>query len=252
MREGRRRALLAALLTLATFGLYGLTAGGLVGYESETAAVAEGLVRIGQPRLIRSSPLARGSGYLGRAGIRYGRSGLTQPLLEAPVYSLGEKLDDSSSAGRTYRWRNLLLELFNPLMATLTVAAIFVLLSLRGVAERRALLVSVLCALGMLIWPYSKIGMDTTLMAMFALTLTTAAWVARRPTAGRCALLGLSSRADDQLQGLRSPAWLGALPLIGPPFLQRTPRESGGAARGSAGARPRPPVRRRAAVHAAG
>ncbi len=210
---GRRRAPIVVLLALAAFGLFGLTAGSLQGYENETGAVAEGLVETGHPQVLSGSVLAAPMG-IGRGGVRYGRAMLTQPVLEVPFYWLGERLDDSSSGGRNYRWRLTLLQLFDPAMAALAVAAIFVLLTLRGVTERCALLVAGLCAVGTLIWPYSKIGMDTTLLAMFAITLAAAAAVVRRPTVGRSAVLGLAIALTMNSKAYGSLLVIGALPLF--------------------------------------
>jgi hypothetical protein len=222
-RQGVRRVTVALLLGLAAFGLYGVTAGNLTGYEPETAAVSEGLVRTGQLRVMAGTP-SSGEGMVGRGGHRYGRAGLTQPLLEAPAYWLGMKLDELSSNGRNYRWRATVLQLFDPAMAALTVVAIFALLVLRDISERRALLVAALCAVATLIWPYSKIGMDTTLMAMLALTVLAAAWAARRPTAGRFALLGAAMALTMNSKGYGALLMLGALPLCAPALL-RLPRE---------------------------
>jgi hypothetical protein len=207
------------LLGLAAFGLFGLTAGPLQGYENETAAVAEGLVKSGKPQVLKGSPLAVPM-EIGRSGVRYGRATLTQPLLEVPFYWLGEKLDDSSSNGHNYRWRLTMLQLFDPAMAALAVAAIFTLLTLRGVAERRAMLVTALCAVGTLIWPYSKIGMDTTLMAMFAITLAAAAWVVRRPSVGRSAALGLAIALTINSKAYGALLVIGALPLFAATYVR--------------------------------
>ncbi|MGI9184291.1 MAG: hypothetical protein ACR2GZ_04880 [Solirubrobacteraceae bacterium] len=201
------------LLGLAAFGLFGVTAGRLTGYEPETAAVSEGLVRAGQPRVLKHTPWA-GEGITGRGGHNYGRTGLTQPLLEAPAYWLGLKLDELSSAGRSYRWRLTALQLFDPAMAALTVAAIFTLLALRGISKRRAALLAAFCAVGTLIWPYSKIGMDTTLMAMLALTVLAAAWVVQRPTAARLAMLGVGVALTMNTKAYGALLALGALPLF--------------------------------------
>ncbi|MEO9119190.1 MAG: hypothetical protein ABI355_08845 [Solirubrobacteraceae bacterium] len=181
--------------------------------------MSEGLVKAGQLRVLKQSPWA-GEGLIGRGGYNYGRTGLTQPLLEAPAYWLGLKLDGLSSDGRSYRWRLTVLQLFDPAMAALTVAAIFALLSLRGVSERRASLIAALCAVGTLIWPYSKIGMDTTLMAMLALTVLAAAGAARRPTAGRLAMLGVVVALTMNTKAYGALLALGAVPLFASALMQ--------------------------------
>lgn len=211
---------MAVLLGLAVFGLFGVTAGQLTGYENETAAVSEGLVKTGQLRVLNGGTPLAAQGIVGRGGHYYSRTGLTQPLLEAPAYWLGEQLDQVSSHGRNYRWRLTVLQLFDPAMAALTVVAIFALLLLRGVTERRALLIAALCAIGTLIWPYSKIGMDTTLMAMLALTVLAAAWTAAQPTTGRFALLGCAVAMTMNSKAYGALLVLGVLPLLASPCKQ--------------------------------
>ncbi len=210
---------MAVLLGLAVFGLFGVTAGRLTGYENETAAVSEGLVKTGQLRVLNGTPLGA-QGILGRGDHFYSRTGVTQPLLEVPAYWLGEQLDQASSHGRDDRWRLTLLQLFDPAMAALTVVAIFALLLLRGASERRALLIAALCAVGTLIWPYSKIGMDTTLMAMLALSALAAAWAAGRPTPGRLAMLGCAIAMTINSKPYGALLTLGLLPLFASSLLQ--------------------------------
>ncbi len=227
VRQIRLRGWIAAiLLALATFGLYGLTAGALEGYEPETAAVAEGLVKTGQLRIIPGSPLtAGGQGIFGRGGHIYGRQGLAQPILEAPFYWVGWKLDEIGSNGRRYSARLAMLRLYNPLMAALTVFAIFALLALRGVSERRALGVAALAGVATLIWPYSKMGMDTTLMAMVALTFAAAAWAAIRPSALRFALVGVAAGLAGNSKPYGIFLLVGAVPLLWHPFIELPPRQ---------------------------
>ncbi len=218
-RRGLRRRTIALLLGLTAFGLFGVTAGQLTGYENETAAVSEGLVQAGQLRVLPGTPLAA-EGIIGRGDRRYGRTGLTQPLLEVPAYWLGQKLDELAADGTSYRWRLTVLQLFDPAMAALAVVAIFALLLLRGVTERRAGVIAGLCAVGTLIWPYSKLGLDTTLMAMLALTVLAAAWAARRPTPGRLALLGVAAALAMNSKAYGALLALGSLPLLASTFRQ--------------------------------
>ena len=51
--------------------------------------MTEGLVKAGLPRLISPTPLSS-QGIVGRGGYRYSRTGLTQPVLEAPAHGQGE------------------------------------------------------------------------------------------------------------------------------------------------------------------
>lgn len=218
-----RRPVVALALALASFGLYGLTMGNLVGYESETAAVAEGLVKQGQLRVLPHTPLTD-QGTAGRGGRLYSRTGLTQPVLEAPFYWVGEQFDEIGSSGANYRWRLALLRLYNPAMAALAVVAIFALLILRGVPDRRAIVVSGLAATASLLWPYSKIGMETTLMAMLALSFCAAAWTARRPSGIRFALAGAACGLTANSKPYGALLLLGVLPLLAGALLS-VPRE---------------------------
>jgi hypothetical protein len=214
---------LALLLGLAAFGFYGVTMGNLVGYEDETAAVTEGLVRDGQLRVLPHTPLTD-QGTRGRDGRLYSRTGLTQPFLEAPFYWVGEQFDEIGSGGANYRWRDDLLRLYDPAMAALTVVAIFGLLILRGVSERRALAVGGLAAVASMVWPYSKIGMETTLMAMLALSFLAAAWAARRPSALRFLLAGVACGLTANSKPYGGLLLIGVLPLLVQAF-RALPRE---------------------------
>ena len=214
---------IAVLLALAAFGLYGVTMGNLVGYEDETAAVTEGLVKDGQLRVLPHTPLTD-QGTPGRDGHLYSRTGLTQPILEAPFYWVGEQLDEIGSGEANYRWRDDLLRLYDPAMAALTVAAIFALLILRGVSERRAIAVSALAAVASMVWPYSKIGMETTLMAMLALSFVAAAWAARRPSPLRFLLAGVACGLTANSKPYGGLLLIGVLPLLVQAF-RALPRE---------------------------
>lgn len=213
-----RRRTVAVLLGLCVFGLFGVTTAQLTGYEPETAAVTEALVQKGQLRVLPGNSFGA-VGAQSHNGYFYSRTGLAQPLLEVPLYWVGEQLDHASANHGT-RWRQTLLQLFNPAMAALTVVAIFALLCLRGVTERRALFISGLCAIGTLIWPYSKIGLDTTLMAMLALTVLAAAWTAQRASVGGFALLGSATALTMNSKPYGSLLLLGVIPLAWPAVMQ--------------------------------
>ena len=100
---------------------------------------------------------------------------------------------------------------------------IFALLVLRGVSHRSALIVAGLGAVASLIWPYSKIGMDTTLMAAFAATVLAAAGTARSPTPGRFALLGVAAALTANSKPYGIVLVLGVVPLLFRPFLELSP-----------------------------
>jgi len=215
---------IALLLAVATFGLYGVTTGQLVGYEPETAAVTQALVQRGVLQVLPGNPIS-GEGLPGRDGRRFSRTGLTQPLLEAPFYLAGDLLDQLSSQGQNLKWRLAGLRLFNPAMATLTVLAAFGLLLLRGVERRRATAVAALLAVGSLVWPYAKIGMDTTLMAMVALAMLGAAWAARRPSPSRMAVAGAAAALATSAKPYGLLLLAGMAPLLLGPLRAQAGRE---------------------------
>ena len=218
----------ALLLAVGSFGLYGITSGQLVGYEGETAATTVALVEHGNLRVQPVKGLAS-EGLPGRGGARFSRTGLTQPLLEAPFYLAGDAVDAVTAHHRTFRGRLAALRLFNPAMAALTVVAAFGLLLLRGVPRRRATGVAILLAVGSLVWPYSKIGMDTTLMAMVALAMLGAAWAAARPSPGRLALAGLAGALAISTKPYGLLLLAGMAPLLFGP-LRALPRGARGRA----------------------
>jgi hypothetical protein len=213
---GQSDRAIAVLLAGAAFGLYGVTTGQLTGYEPETAGAAEGLIHSGALRVDRNSQIANGQAGRGRSGHYYAHTGLTQPLLEAPVYWVGERLDVASSSGRSVKWRVALLQLFDPLMAAIAVAAIFLLLRQRGRPRRLSLAVGVLAALASLIWPYAKIGMETTMMALLAVTLLSATWASIRGGAWRYALTGIAAGAMAASKPVGLILLLGLIPFARP------------------------------------
>lgn len=210
--------MIALLLGIALFGLYATTTGRLVGYEGETAAVAEGLVEHGQLRVFSGGAFGGPQvGIVRHGGHRYSRTGLTQPLLEVPFYLLGRGLDGLNPGGHPYRYRVMLLQLYNPVMAAITVVAIFGFLVARRRTIRWALVLALLCAVATILWPYAKIGLETTLMATLALAFLACAWAAARPTAWRLILAGVAAGAAAATKPYGILLILGLVPLlIGP------------------------------------
>ena len=223
IRSGAPPWLLALLLACAAFGLYATTSGQLVGYEPETAAVAEGLIKTGSLKVIPANGFSA-AGIRGKGGAGYSRTGPAQPVLEAPFYFVGEKLDDASSGGRNYKWRIALVRLFNPLMAAITVLAAFGLLKLRGRSDRAALGVAGLCAVASLVWPYAKIGMDTTLMATVAVAFLAAAWAAREDHLWRYGLAGAAAGLATATKPYGLLLVVGVIPLLMTPLRAMAPR----------------------------
>src|SRR5829696_7239549 len=125
-----RLALPAVAIFLLSFGLFAFTTSKPGGYELETVAVSEGLVRTGHFEIDPSSPLLaevpRGVyGHLGKDKRVYGRTLLVQPLLEAPLIAAGLALDNMASDGHRAEFRRLLAQFYNPLLAALTAVALF-------------------------------------------------------------------------------------------------------------------------------
>jgi Dolichyl-phosphate-mannose-protein mannosyltransferase len=173
--------LLAGLVFVMAFGLYGFTVSTRdYGYEGENAALAEGLLRTGRFQLVEDSPL-RVYGVTGKDGRSYGRSGFAQPVLQAPFYAVGWALDGLREAPPEYRYRDLALSFYNPFAAALAAAAMFgiVLLTRRSIPWAVAIAAAFTWA--SIAWPYSKIGMDTTLMLFVVLSLLAAVVAAQRP-----------------------------------------------------------------------
>lgn len=208
----RRALAVGLLLGTCVFSLYALTAGKFVGYEDETVAVAEGLVKTGQLVVMPGTPLTT-QGVPGPGGRRYSRTGLTQPLLEAPFYAVGEGLDQLASHQREYTWRLFMLRLFDPLMAALTVMAIFAILIHRRTSLRLALGIGVLAAVGSLIWPYAKMGMETTAMGCFSLALLAAVWAAEG-SSWRWAISGLMAGATAAALGFAPVLLVALIPFL--------------------------------------
>jgi hypothetical protein len=162
---------------------------------------------------------------VGRGGRLYGRQGLTQPVLEVPFYWFGQELDNVASRGRRTSGRLAIVRLYNPFMAALTVLAMFALFLFRGVAERRALVVAGIAGVGTLIWPYAKIGMDTTLMATVAGTFAASAFAARRPSPGRYGLVGIAAGLTINSKPYGAFLLVGVIPLLWEPFMTLSPRQ---------------------------
>jgi hypothetical protein len=159
----RLHVVTALMLFALSFSVFGLTASRLGGYEPETAAITEGLVKTGRFAMLEASPL-RAQGVPGKDNRTYGRVGVPQPILEAPFYVAGDLVD----TGDSYTYRNLALRLYNPFIAALAVVAVFGIVLVRLGSYRAAVAIALLVAFASMVWPYSKIGMDTTGMAGIA------------------------------------------------------------------------------------
>ena len=179
---------------LASFTLFAVTTSPLVGYEPETAAVTEGLVEHGEPRIVRGGSLTL-SAQRGPDGGLYGRATLPQPLLEVPFYSAGKLFDAVRGSGADSPGRRDALMFFNPFMAALGAAAVFGIVLLRIGSVRWGLAVAAAFSLGSLAWPYSKIGVETTFMSLAAMTLFLVLLSLRRDRVALWALTGVVAGA---------------------------------------------------------
>ncbi len=163
--------LLAVWVFVFAFGLFAGTQGPrLVGYEPESAAVAEGVARTGDFVVLDDSPLRQRQGVAGKDGKQVGRAGLPQALFEVPFYSAGAALDGVSEGGDDSFWRRWTVLFYNPFVGALG-CALFFLIALRLTGSRGwAVTLAGLFALGSLAWPYAKMGMETTLTLGMLLT----------------------------------------------------------------------------------
>jgi hypothetical protein len=193
--EGIPRPVLAGLLLFAlTWGIFSVTTQPLTGYEPETAAVAEGLVLEGHLRDDEATTLLT-SQTIGRGGRYYARTGLPQPLLEVPFYALGHVADTTLGHFSAFPNSFAFLWFFNPLMAALGTVAFFALVYMTRRSLRWATGLAILFAFASMVWPYSKIGMETTFMALALAAFALAVWARGSPSPSRFALAGLATGA---------------------------------------------------------
>ena len=187
--------LAAVAIFLLSFGLFAFTTSKPRGYELETVAVSEGLVRTGHFEIVRDSPLSSaavsGFGHTGKDGRLYGRSTPVQPVLEAPFMAAGLLLDELASEGKKSEFRFLLAQFYNPLLAALTAVALFFIVVLTRRSVQWAAAISLLFAFASIGWPYAKIGMETTSMFLLAVTLLSALITIRSPRASMWLLTGM-------------------------------------------------------------
>jgi hypothetical protein len=168
---------------VVAFCLFSLSQGpGLVGYEPETAAVTEGFVRTGEFKYPADVRPVFGEGFPQPSGKVVGRAGLPEQLGAVPFYVTGAVLD--RLAPRTPRyWRNWTQLFYNPAVAALGAALLFLIMLRLGRTARWGLAVAGFYTLGSIAWPYAKIGMDTT--TMLAMIGTFAAALAADETGRR-------------------------------------------------------------------
>ena len=149
-------------------------------------ATAEGFVRTGDFQVLPDSAYApRGSvgeGIQGKNGKLVGRAGLPQPLLMTPFYVVGWGIDQLDSGGRATRFRSLAELFYNPVIAALAAGLVF-LIVVRIRSLRWAIVIAVLFTVASIAWPYSKIGMDNTVLLGVVLTMTGAMYASAEGSA---------------------------------------------------------------------
>jgi hypothetical protein len=168
----RGGARVLAVMWIFAFGVYATTASkSLHGYDPGAASSAQGFYETGRFELL-PDPLYSGPGEPGRDGRSVSYVGLPEAALMVPFYAVGAALDDAfdrPADGESFR--ELAMVFYEPLIAA-TAAALFALIVLR---VRRsvpwAVAGGVLFTVATMAWPYSKIGMDTTVMLGAVLTL---------------------------------------------------------------------------------
>jgi hypothetical protein len=190
------RPFVAGLLVFATsFGLYSFTTQPLAGYEPETGAVAEGLVLQGHLWDDEESPVPLKADFGGRGGHHYSRTGLLQPLLEAPFSAAGHFMDIEFGWFSNYPYGYIFLWFFNPFVAALAAVAFFALVFQTRGSLRWAVATTALFVLASIAWPYSKIGMETTFMFASVAALAVAVWARRSPSLWSWGLTGFATGA---------------------------------------------------------
>jgi hypothetical protein len=215
------RPFLAGLLVfLMAFGLFGATTQQLTGYEPETGAVTEGLVLHGHfwgaedPAL----PLLRAD-ILGRGGHRYARTGLPQPLLEAPFFAAGNFIDSHFGPADNQPFRQAFLWFYNPFIAAIAAVAIFALVFMARRSIGWATAIAALFVVASIAWPYSKIGMETTYMAAVLVAFALAVWARRKPTVIAWGLTGFASGAAAATKPYALVALVAIAVLLWPTFM---------------------------------
>jgi hypothetical protein len=227
----RRRArsvpkpVLAGLLVfLMAFGFYSATTSGLVGYEPETGAITEGLVVQGHFWDIQDPVLpSLESGTPGKGGHLYARTGLLQPLLEAPFFAAGHFIDGHFGWTEPNPYRLVFLWFYNPFVASLAAVALFALVFQTRKSLGWAAAIAALFVFASIAWPYAKIGMETTFMFAVLAAFAFAVWARRKPTVFSWAVTGLVSGAIAATKPYAGIALLAIAVLLWPTLRAQEP-----------------------------
>jgi hypothetical protein len=183
------------LLFVATFAAFAVTTQRLTGYEPETGAVTEGLVLEGHFWDKEDSTLPLKADIPGKGGHFYSRTGILQPLLEAPFFAVGHVADNVFGHFRGFPNAYVFLWFYNPFVAALAAVAIFALVFQARRSLRWATTIGALFAFASIAWPYSKIGMETTFMFAAMTACALAFWARDRPSVLSWGLTGFATGA---------------------------------------------------------
>lgn len=178
-----------------SFGLFSFTTQSLAGYEPETAAVTEGLVLEGRPWDDEESTVPLSADFTGRGTHHYARTGLLQPLLEAPFYAAGHLLDVIFGWFSYFPFSYIILWFYNPFVASLGAVAMFALVFMTRGSIKWATAIATLFVIASIAWPYSKLGMETTFMFASIAAVAVAIWARRSPSLWSWGLTGFATGA---------------------------------------------------------
>ncbi len=215
------RPVLAGLLVfLMAFGFYAATTTQLSGYEPETAAVTEGFVLEGHFWDVENPALPSLKAYFpGKGGHYYGRTGLLQPLLEAPFYAAGHFVDGHFGWTEPLPYRLVFLWFYNPFVAALAAVALFALVYLTRKSLGWAVTIAALFVFASIAWPYAKIGMETTFMFAVLTAFALAVWARGRPTIGAWTAVGFAAGATAATKPYAAAAFLPIAILLWPTWI---------------------------------
>ncbi len=213
------------LVFLMAFGLFATTTQQLTGYEPETAAVTEGLVLDGHFWAVENSPVGLKADIPGIGGHFYARTGLLQPLLEAPFYAAGHFVDGHFGWVETLPFRLVFLWFYNPFIAALGAVALFALVYMTRRSIGWAAAIASMFVVASIAWPYSKIGMETTFMSAILVAFALGVWARRSPSVLSWGLTGFASGAAAATKAYSAVALLSIVVLMWPTFMGLTRRE---------------------------
>jgi hypothetical protein len=218
--ESMPRPVLAGLLVFAmSFALFSFSTQPLTGYEPETGAVTEGLVLEGHFWDKEDSSLPLKADVPGKGGHHYARTGLLQPLLEAPFFAAGHLVDTTIGHFENYPNGYTFLWFYNPFVAALAALALFALVFLTRGSVSWASTIAALFTVASIAWPYSKIGMETTFMFAVIAAFALAVWARRSPSLLSWGLTGFATGATVATKPYAAVSVLPIAILLLPTFM---------------------------------